>query len=152
MNKYIQILSDGTYSIVDRSSLSVLFPKTAFPEDFTGDKDFNLYPLEDEPLTTTDAFKKVVDLGPERIEDTDRFRIKYDIVDLSDEEKVDVTGKQWARIREIRNTLLSQTDWIVSKSSEKNEPVPENWQTYRQALRDVTLQQDPFNITWPVLS
>jgi len=23
------------------------------------------------------------------------------------------------------------------------------WATYRQALRDITTQADPFNITWP---
>jgi len=24
------------------------------------------------------------------------------------------------------------------------------WATYRQALRDITAQKDPLNITWPV--
>lgn len=152
MNKFIKVISDGIYSIVDRSQLSTLYPNTAFPDSFSGDKDYNLYPLDDEPLYTSDVFKKVVDLGPERVENTDRFRIKYEIVDLSVDEKTEVINKQWVRVREIRNALLGQSDWIVSKSSEKNEPVPANWQTYRQALRDVTLQQDPFNIVWPVLA
>jgi hypothetical protein len=28
-------------------------------------------------------------------------------------------------------------------------PTKEVWAAYRQALRDVTLQPDPFNIVWP---
>ena len=50
-------------------------------------------------------------------------------------------------IRNVRNTLLTETDWT------QNADVPEStrtkWQSYRQALRDITTQSDPFNITWP---
>ena len=53
----------------------------------------------------------------------------------------------WGEIREKRDDLLLETDWT------QNPDVPEatksKWQTYRQALRDVPSQSDPYNITWP---
>ena len=53
----------------------------------------------------------------------------------------------WGEIREKRDDLLLETDWT------QNPDVPETtkakWQAYRQALRDVPSQSDPYNITWP---
>lgn len=49
-----------------------------------------------------------------------------------------------------RNTLLNESDWIVVKSVEANNPVPNEWIQYRQALRDITTQPGyPKNIVWP---
>ena len=55
---------------------------------------------------------------------------------------------EWILVRAERDRLLQASDWtqlpdvpLVTK---------EAWAVYRQALRDVTLQPDPFNITWPV--
>ena len=53
----------------------------------------------------------------------------------------------WGEIREKRDDLLLETDWT------QNPDVPDatkaKWQAYRQALRDVPSQSDPYNITWP---
>ena len=53
----------------------------------------------------------------------------------------------WGEIREKRDDLLLETDWT------QNPDVPDatkaKWQVYRQALRDVPSQSDPYNITWP---
>lgn len=50
-----------------------------------------------------------------------------------------------------RSRLLAESDWVVTRASEGGTPVPTPWVSYRQALRDVTLQADPFNIVWPVV-
>jgi hypothetical protein len=54
---------------------------------------------------------------------------------------------QWVIVKNQRNILLSDSDWtqlsdvyIVNK---------DQWIIYRQALRDITTQTDPFNIVWP---
>ena len=60
------------------------------------------------------------------------------------------TNSQWRAVRQQRDQLLSNTDWWVTVAQENNEPVPENRRAYRQALRDITKQPDPFNISWPV--
>jgi hypothetical protein len=52
--------------------------------------------------------------------------------------------------RDSRDTLLSECDWVVVKSLESGQPIPTEWATYRQALRDLP-QQDGFPVTivWP---
>ena len=42
------------------------------------------------------------------------------------------------QLREIRNNLLSDTDFYVVKAKENNEEIPANIKTYRQELRDLT--------------
>lgn len=53
---------------------------------------------------------------------------------------------QWERIRSQRNTKLAACDWTQLPDAPVDAAV---WATYRQALRDITLQADPFNIVWP---
>jgi len=58
------------------------------------------------------------------------------------------------QLREQRNQLLTETDWrMVSDYPGTNQP---EWQTYRQALRDITTQTPSLDstgqltgITWP---
>ena len=54
------------------------------------------------------------------------------------------------RVRDIRDKLLGESDFIVIKSMEKGEEVPLKWKAYRQSLRDITDQNHyPFKINWP---
>lgn len=55
---------------------------------------------------------------------------------------------QWFVIREIRNELLSECDW--TQLSDIPTETKAIWSEYRQSLRDITSQANPFNITWPV--
>lgn len=54
---------------------------------------------------------------------------------------------QWKVVREQRNKKLAECDWTQVADAPVNAL---QWAIYRQALRDVTLQTDPFNVTWPV--
>jgi hypothetical protein len=58
--------------------------------------------------------------------------------------------RQWMEIKSQREIFLQQSDWRVAKATDTGIPLSQNWKDYRQALRDITLQSDPFNITWPV--
>ena len=42
------------------------------------------------------------------------------------------------KIREKRNKLLADTDYIVTMNLEAGNTVPAEWVTYRQSLRDLT--------------
>ena len=49
-------------------------------------------------------------------------------------------------VREERNQLLSETDWMAGSDVTMSTA----WRTYRQALRDVPTQEGfPNDITWP---
>jgi hypothetical protein len=65
---------------------------------------------------------------------------------LTAEELQSRIDTQWDVIRSQRNQMLKDTDWTQLEDS----PVDKvKWATYRQALRDITTQADPFKITWP---
>lgn len=56
--------------------------------------------------------------------------------------------EEWSIIREKRNELLANSDW--TQLPDVPLATKEAWAIYRQQLRDITEQPDPFNITWPV--
>jgi hypothetical protein len=61
------------------------------------------------------------------------------------------TDAQWNSVRAQQSDLLYKSDWTCSVV---DPPAPilaqrDQWVAYRQALRDVTKQSDPFSITWP---
>ena len=58
-------------------------------------------------------------------------------------------AQKWVEVRGQRDSLLTKSDWVVTKSLETGGTVSDDWKTYRQALRDVPTQSDPDNITWP---
>ena len=53
---------------------------------------------------------------------------------------------QWIIIRAERNNLLAASDWTQLPDVAVDAAA---WATYRQALRDITTQADPFAIVWP---
>ena len=54
---------------------------------------------------------------------------------------------QWTFIRYQRNELLTQCDW--TQLSDVSESIRTSYQSYRQDLRDISSQSDPFSIVWP---
>ena len=58
-------------------------------------------------------------------------------------------ARRMANLREQRNQLLADTDWMGNSDV----TMPADWKTYRQALRDITKQTPAddslSNITWP---
>jgi hypothetical protein len=55
---------------------------------------------------------------------------------------------QWEEIRLIRNELLKESDW--TQLSDVSQTIKDLWTVYRQELRNITNQQNPFNIEWPI--
>lgn len=62
---------------------------------------------------------------------------------------IDTSEVAWANARRRRDRMLAACDWITVRAVEQGQPVPNAWSAYRQALRDITDQEDPFNLTWP---
>lgn len=56
---------------------------------------------------------------------------------------------QWSVVRADRNQRLASCDWTQLPDSPLSNEEKAQWATYRQALRDVTQQSDPFAIVWP---
>ena len=52
------------------------------------------------------------------------------------------TARAEQTVREKRDILLAETDWVVTKALEADETVALEWATYRQALRDITSHEN----------
>ena len=53
-------------------------------------------------------------------------------------------------IRLMRDIELKKCDWRVMPDSPLSDSKKAEWQTFRQALRDITTQSGfPTNVTWP---
>ena len=75
---------------------------------------------------------------------------EYCIFDYTTKQWVDIrtVETQWTIIREERNMLLQSTDW--TQLADIPFATKSLWEPYRQTLRDITLQSDPFSIVWPI--
>jgi hypothetical protein len=71
-----------------------------------------------------------------------------EFLELKRQELID--AQPWKELREERNKRLSQCDWVTLKAYSTGVPVPEEWKTYMQALRDLpATTEDPSNPVWP---
>lgn len=58
-------------------------------------------------------------------------------------------NQQWQLVREERNGLLFGSDWTQLADAPLTAEQKEQWAILRQKWRDITNQDDPFNIVWP---
>ena len=56
----------------------------------------------------------------------------------------------WESIRAKRDKLLAACDWTVMPDVSLSAAVKAAWLTYRQELRDVTNQESPLGLVWPI--
>ena len=56
----------------------------------------------------------------------------------------------WDAVRKTRNELLAACDYAMLPDSSFSSEEKKAWASYRSALRDITKQPDPLNISWPV--
>lgn len=61
---------------------------------------------------------------------------------------VHVAIPSWDEVRRQRAPLLLEADWRIQRAEDQGEDAAP-FRAYRQALRDVTTQPDPHNVTWP---
>jgi hypothetical protein len=86
----------------------------------------------------------LIRLGGRSVENTKEIRR------LWNQRREDLEASKAASVRYDPDRLLTNTDWIVIKSYERGENIPAEWETYRQALRDITSQAGfPYSVTWP---
>lgn len=60
----------------------------------------------------------------------------------------DAIAQQWRNVKEGRNQRLAASDWVCSVSDFVH-PKKEEFVVYRQALRDLMAQPNPFALVWP---
>jgi hypothetical protein len=130
------------YTLTD---LRLANPSVDFPVDITDAQaaEYHCFPVQPTELPKAPLGKKAVRILPEYVDGL--WLERWELVNLSSEE----TDAQWVRVRTERNGKLFDCDWTQLPDAPLTNTQTAEWATYRQDLRDITDQADPFNITWP---
>jgi len=137
------------YSVYD---LKAENPNTSFPTTIPDSllEEFGVYKVESKDSGyDNDDTKDVLEITP--ILSGSVYIQTYQITDADSETIEKRKEIKWAEVRTTRNTLLSESDWTQFQDSPITGSTLTEWQTYRQSLRDVTSQSDPYNIVWPTI-
>jgi hypothetical protein len=109
-------------------------------------KNYGWYEYRFETANVPDGYKIV----GRHYEITDNEVIEHeDIEQITPEEIEQRIDTEWKNVRSRRNILLLESDWTQLSDSPLPNQKQTEWQIYRQSLRDITNQTDPFNLSWP---
>lgn len=73
----------------------------------------------------------------------------WEEVDASPSEIDERLALKWEQVRHLRNKLLSISDYTQLPDAPLTAEKKQEFETYRQQLRDITQQPDPFEIWFP---
>lgn len=100
------------------------------------------------------AFYPYTEITP----DSNQFYTLSNVVNVVDDITKTVTGTRtanpisdinaWEIVRSMRNNELTATDWTQMPDSPLTTAKKAEWAVYRQALRDITTQENPREIVW----
>lgn len=145
-------LEDGNPvgNAVTEDNFRLLFPNTSLPWPFVAEDveplGFGLWDFSNQP--ELGVFEKAVEVDPVKNE-YGIWRQTWAVEPMTEEEVAARTQQEWIVVRGQRNMILARSDWTQLPDAQLTSTEIENWASYRQALRDITNQSDPFNITWP---
>lgn len=156
---FIQI-KDGQpfgYPVSDEN-LRMLIPSNVSIPQYPLTKDviafgFALYEYAQKPEYPASDFKVVYEGNP--VWTRDDIRGEYvtqvwDVRDMTPIEQQETIDEQWVLVRQERDRRLYMCDWTQLPDAPLTPEKVAEWRVYRQQLRNVTNQPDPFNITWPI--
>jgi hypothetical protein len=144
---YLRIINNEIsypYTIKDLKAAhrNITFPNEIGEETMT---QFGLYEVKQTPKPN-DYTKNITEGTPVLTDDV--YYQNWIQTDASQSEIDYRLENQWFIIRETRNELLTECDW--TQLSDIPTETKAIWSEYRQSLRDITSQTNPFSITWPV--
>jgi hypothetical protein len=121
-------------------------PRTSFPSEMTESlmSEWNIYEVRQTPKPN-DYTKNILEGTPILVEGV--YYQNWEQTNASETEINQRIQNKWEEIREIRNELLKECDW--TQLGDIPSETKSIWTTYRQQLRDVTTQSNPFSIVWP---
>jgi hypothetical protein len=142
-------ISDENLRLLVPSNVSLpRYPVTADVLEFG----FAVYEFAQVPEPALTDFKVVEEGTPTWANDEvrgDYITQVWAVRDMDEAEKAAATEQQWIRVRSERNAKLSACDWTQLDDTPLTNTEKQAWGAYRQALRDITTQTNPFAIIWP---
>jgi hypothetical protein len=144
---YLRIVNNTTTYPYTLKNLRDSLPNVSLPANLSNEQlvEWNMYEVEFS-AAPNDYTKNIIEGTPTLI-DGKYYQnwIQTNATEFEIEQRLE---DKWFEIREIRNQLLIECDW--TQLSDISSEIKNLWSNYRQDLRDITNQTNPFNITWPV--
>lgn len=144
---YLRIINDTINYPYTINELREAYPNVSLPSTITDNSliEWDMYVVQPTPKPI-DYTKNITEGIPTLIDGV--YYKDWIYNDASAEEILYRIENQWEIIRIQRNELLIECDWTQLTDIPIETKV--TWHDYRQSLRDITSQSNPFNITWPV--
>ena len=144
---YLRIIDEIINYPYSISQLRNAYPNVSLPAELTNSVliEWDMYVVTPTPIPN-DYTKNITEGTPVLTDGV--YYQSWNQTDASQSEIDYRLENQWFTIREIRNQLLAECDW--TQLSDIPQTIKDLWSTYRQELREITNQSNPFNIEWPV--
>lgn len=144
---YLRIINETIeypYTLLElrRDKYNVSFPQI-ITDSILGE--FDMYRVMQTPKPN-DYTKNITEGIPQLIDGI--YYQTWILEDSSEEEILTKIQYKWVDVRTLRNELLLECDWRVLSDTPDNNK--NSWIEYRQELRNITSQENPFNIIWPI--
>ena len=140
---FVAKVIDG--QIANTGKLADMYPNTSFPANGASDQwmaDNNIQVIKSYRAYDK-ATQKLTKVTP-YLDGGEVYDVQVEA--LTEAEIAAKTSAETARkeksVRDQRDRLLAECDWVTIKSLELGESVPTEWATYRQALRDITMHKN----------
>jgi hypothetical protein len=140
---YIKI-NNGIPESCSISQLRQYNPQVSFPQEIPEDilAEYGVFPVTEIPKPEYDPQSQYLQQS-EYYQTETGWQFHYTVEQLPLEQVAQT-------VRHERDRLLEASDWVVSRSYERQQPVPETWAAYREALRDIPEQSGfPYAVQWP---
>ena len=152
MTMFIQINNGQPFGFaVTEENLRMLFPEVTFPKAFSPSDvepyGFGMYEFTQIPEVP--RFKKLIELPPVKRDNGIYYQV-WGFEDMTETEQSAATETKSFEIRRQRKYTLMDCDWTQLPDVILSEEKKIEWNIYRQALRDVSLQEGfPWDVVWP---
>ena len=144
---YLRIINNATQYPYTISELRNSYPNVSLPENISDEAliEWDMYVVTPTPMPS-DYTKNITEGTPTLIDGV--YYKSWIQTDASEAEINYRIESKWEEVRILRNELLSECDW--TQLSDIPTETKESWLIYRQSLRNITSQPNPFSIIWPV--
>ena len=136
---YLRIVNNTTTYPYTIKNLRDSLPNVSLPANLSNEQlvEWDMYDVQFS-AAPNDYTKNIIEGTPTLIDG--KYYQNWIQTDATQSEIEQRLEDKWFEVREIRNQLLMECDWTQLSL----------WSSYRQDLRNITNQTNPFNIIWPV--
>ena len=144
---YLRIIDETINYPYTIKELREAYPNVSLPAELSDEMlaDWDVYVVT--PTTMPNDYTKNITEGTPVLTDGVYYQ-NWIQINATESEINYRLENQWEEIRLIRNELLKESDW--TQLSDVSQTIKDLWIVYRQELRNITNQENPFNIEWPV--